>query len=319
MSVFYSPVFQETQFKSDGTLAVGYKIYTYAEGSSTPLTTYTTSLGNVAQANPINGAGGLNARGEPNNPIWLTGGLGYKFVFTTDADVLIRTIDNVRGVGDTTSTSGQYVTFGGTATYISATSFSLVGDQTSPFEVGRAVKLLTSGGTVYAKILTSAFTTLTTITINQASGALDTGLTGTSPAYGLISQNNNALPASTLKTATGSFTRVMTAASANVAVTGVGFKPKRVRFYMANSTPAATPHWSIGEDNGAFATCIFDTNQALAGSMSIDLNGSIRAQGTTGTQIGRVLTMDADGFTIAWTLSSTGAGITGTISYFAET
>jgi hypothetical protein len=192
MAVFYSPVFQETQFKSDATLAVGYNIYTYAEGSSTPLTTYTTSLGNVAQANPIV----LNARGEPNNPIWLTGGLGYKFVYTTDADVVIRTIDNVRGVGDSTSTSDQYVTFGGTATYISATSFSLIGDQTSTFEAGRAVKLLTSGGTVYAKISTSAFTTLTTITIQQASGSLDAGLTGTNPSYGLISNNNNALPTS---------------------------------------------------------------------------------------------------------------------------
>ena len=41
MAVFISQFFNEAQFKNDGTLAVGYKIYTYAEGSSTPLATYT--------------------------------------------------------------------------------------------------------------------------------------------------------------------------------------------------------------------------------------------------------------------------------------
>ena len=34
MAVFISQFFNEAQFKNDGTLAVGYKIYTYAEGLS---------------------------------------------------------------------------------------------------------------------------------------------------------------------------------------------------------------------------------------------------------------------------------------------
>ena len=71
MAVFISPFFNEAQFKNDGTLAVGYKLNTYAEGSSTPLATYTSSTGLTPQANPIV----LNARGEPPNPICLTGGL----------------------------------------------------------------------------------------------------------------------------------------------------------------------------------------------------------------------------------------------------
>lgn len=191
MAVFISPFFNEAQFKNDGTLAVGYKLNTYAEGSSTPLATYTSSTGLTPQANPIV----LNARGEPPNPIWLTGGLGYKFVFTTDADVVIRTIDNVRGVGDNTLTVSQWLSSGLVATYITPTIFSVVGDQVSVFHVGRAVQLLTSGGTVTAKIKTSVFTTVTTITIEDATGLLDVGLTGTIPSYSVLSNTNDSLPA----------------------------------------------------------------------------------------------------------------------------
>lgn len=190
MAFFISTFFNEAQFKNDGTLAVGYKIYTYAEGSSTPLATYTSSTGATPQANPIV----LNARGEPANPIWLTGGLGYKFVYMTDADVVIRTIDNVRGIGDNTLTVSQWVSSGLTATYISASSFSVVGDQTSAFHVGRAVQLLTSGGTVTAKIKTSAYTTLTTVTIEDATGNLDAGTSGTTPSLSILTNNPDALP-----------------------------------------------------------------------------------------------------------------------------
>lgn len=67
-------------------------IYTYNAGTTTPLTTYTTNLGNVAHSNPIV----LNSSGRvPTGEIWLTNGLGYKFVVEDASNVLIGTYDNV--------------------------------------------------------------------------------------------------------------------------------------------------------------------------------------------------------------------------------
>jgi hypothetical protein len=186
-----SPIFNETHFKSDGTLASGYKIYTYIADSDIAATTYTTEDGDVAQANPII----LNSRGELDNPIWLSDGVKYKFIFTNNSDVVIKTIDNVIGVSTPDSIQDQWVEFIGTATYISSTSFSVDGDQTSIFDKGRALKLLTSAGTVYANVSTSAYGALTTITVGQATGLLDTGLTGTKPSYGILSGTNPAIPA----------------------------------------------------------------------------------------------------------------------------
>ncbi len=186
-----SPIFNETHFKSDGTLASGYKIYTYIADSDIAATTYTTEDGDVAQANPII----LNARGELDNPIWLSDGVKYKFIFTSNTDVVIKTIDNIIGVSTPDAIQDQWIEFTGTATYISGTSFSVEGDQTSVFDKGRALRLLTSAGTVYANVSTSAFTTLTQINVGQATGLLDSGLTGTKPSYGVLSGINSALPA----------------------------------------------------------------------------------------------------------------------------
>jgi len=188
MSVNLSPIFNGTQFKSDGTLASGYKIYTYAEGSSTPLATYTTSLGDVPQANPIV----LNARGEPSSQIWLTSGAGYKLVLTTDLGAIVVTEDNIRGVNDTTSSVDQWLVSGLTPTYVGATQFTLVGDQTTAFHVGRRIKLLVSAGTIYGTITASAYGAVTTITVKTDSGAIDAGISSVS--VGLITATNGSLP-----------------------------------------------------------------------------------------------------------------------------
>ena len=77
---------------NNGLVLSGGKIYTYSAGTTTPLETYTTNLGTVAQANPII----LNASGRvPTGEIWLTTGYGYKFVVEDSNSVLIGTYDNV--------------------------------------------------------------------------------------------------------------------------------------------------------------------------------------------------------------------------------
>ena len=97
MSVYLSPIGGAGAqfFDNDGNVLSGGKIYTYIAGSSTPKTTYTTSAGNIAHANPIV----LDSAGRvPTGEIWLTAGL-YKFVINTSTDTLIATYDNISGIG----------------------------------------------------------------------------------------------------------------------------------------------------------------------------------------------------------------------------
>lgn len=69
---------------------------TYAAGSSTPTNTFTTNLGNVANANPIV----LGIDGRPPQEIWLTGGTAYKLLLTDSLLNTIGTYDNLYGIGD---------------------------------------------------------------------------------------------------------------------------------------------------------------------------------------------------------------------------
>lgn len=187
MSVKFSPWGNSQFVDSTGAPASGWKIYTYVAGSSTLATTYTTSAGNVAQSNPIV----LNSLGLPTTgQIWLTEGVSYKLVLTNAADVVQKTEDNLSGINDVSVSQDQWVS-GPTPTYISATSFSLVGDQTSTFQVGRRVKTTNSGGTIYSVISASAFGAVTTVTVVNDSGTLDSGLSAVS--YGLISSLNTSL------------------------------------------------------------------------------------------------------------------------------
>lgn len=187
MAVKLSPLFCDAQLDANGNAAVGFLLYTYVAASTTPQTTYQDSGGLTQHTNPIE----LNARGEPPAPIWLTAGVTYKFALKTAADVTVRTVDNVGGVNDTTSALDQWVS-GPAPTFISTTSFSLVGDQTAAFHVGRRVKTTNSGGTVYSTISVSAFGAVTTVTVVNDSGVLDSGLSAVS--YGLITNVNSSVP-----------------------------------------------------------------------------------------------------------------------------
>ena len=101
MAVFLSPVggVAAQFFTNTGAVLTGGKLYTYAAGTTTPLTSYTTSAGNVARTNPVvlDAAGRVPDGGE----IWITSA-AYKFVLKDSNDVLIATYDNIFGFGVTT-------------------------------------------------------------------------------------------------------------------------------------------------------------------------------------------------------------------------
>ena len=98
MAVFLSPVggVAAQFFTNTGAVLTGGKLYTYAAGTTTPLPSYTTSLGNVARTNPVvlDAAGRVPDGGE----IWITAAQ-YKFVLKDSNDVLIATYDNIYGIG----------------------------------------------------------------------------------------------------------------------------------------------------------------------------------------------------------------------------
>lgn len=71
-------------------------VYTSIAGGTTPAATYTTSAGNIQNANPIE----LNADGRFPSEVWLEEGVSYRFTLRDSADNLIGTYDNLRGVND---------------------------------------------------------------------------------------------------------------------------------------------------------------------------------------------------------------------------
>jgi hypothetical protein len=80
-------------FDNNGDPLSGGKIYTYAAGTTTPLTTYTSRDGLTPNANPII----LDAAGRTPQQIWSTEGLLYKYVVSDANNVQIRVWDNIGG------------------------------------------------------------------------------------------------------------------------------------------------------------------------------------------------------------------------------
>jgi hypothetical protein len=81
-------------FDANGNPLSGGKLYTYAAGTTTPATTYTSSSGATANANPII----LDSAGRPSEQIWLDSNAAYKFTLTNSLDVPVWTKDNVPGI-----------------------------------------------------------------------------------------------------------------------------------------------------------------------------------------------------------------------------
>lgn len=87
-------------FTNNGVILSGGKLYTYAAGTTTPASTYTSAAANAFNTNPIilDSAGRVPNSGE----IWLTNGSSYKFILKDSSDVLIATYDNIAGINDST-------------------------------------------------------------------------------------------------------------------------------------------------------------------------------------------------------------------------
>lgn len=246
MAYNLSPVLNEQQFDANGEPRAGALITTYLAGTLTAVTTYKTSTG-TAHTNPIQ----LDSSGNyPNGTqLWLLGGLTYKFVITDSDGSNSRTYDDISGIGDNPANADEWILYGATPTYVSATSFSVIGDQTNIFQVNRRVKSTNTGGTVYSTVSASAFLAgVTTVTVVNTSGVLDSGLSAVS--YGLLSATNPSIP----ETPTG--TALRTAASVTAARETL-LIPSVVRSYLSGfgmSTAGSSTTMSIAAGSATDST-----------------------------------------------------------------
>lgn len=188
--------FQSTWFvPGSATPANGAQLFFYTNLTTTKTTVYKDPAGSTAWSNPIVLDSGGNL---PNGAtIWIPTGITVTVVYapSNDSDPPTspyRTFDYITGMNDVGSQSGLEWISGPTPTFVSATSFTLAGDQTSNFQVGRRVRTSNTGGTIYSRITGSVFGALTTVTVVNDSGNLDAGLSAVS--YGLLAATNPSVP-----------------------------------------------------------------------------------------------------------------------------
>lgn len=197
MASFLSPIGNGgTPFMTQqGVVLAGGLIYTYLAGTTTPQATWTTPAQSVQNSNPIV----LNSAGLPPQEIWLQQGTAYKFVVQDSLGNTLQTLDNISGINDTSVSVSEWVASNLVSTFVSATQFTVTGNQTSVFPVGRRVQASVSAGTVYGTVKVVAFSSVTTVTVFWDSGALDSGLSNVS--YGLLSSAHSSTPPNSTATA----------------------------------------------------------------------------------------------------------------------
>lgn len=105
----------------------------------------------------------------------------------------------------------------------------------------------------------------------------------------------------------GTFSRDTAVASGTQAVTGIGFKPQVVLFFMGGDSAAGIASWGV--DNKTTVGCQFDINATTADAYDASTARSIFAnQGASVTYEGELLSLDLDGFTVNWTRQGATSG-----------
>jgi hypothetical protein len=150
-------------FTNTGAVLTGGKIYTYAAGTTTPAVAYTSSVGNVAWANPIvlDAAGRVSGSGE----IWITDGISYKFILRDSNDVLIATYDNITGI------NSNSVAFTNQQQIITATANQTVFNLSISYQVGtNSLSVFVDGVNQYGPGAQYAYTETDSDTVTFVSG-----------------------------------------------------------------------------------------------------------------------------------------------------
>jgi len=245
MSVNLSPIGNSEQFfDNNGIPLSGGLLYAYQAGSSTPLATYTTISGTVANANPIV----LNSSGRLDNEVWLTYGYFYKFVLQDSLGSLLGTYDNIYGIVGVQTAVGTTIPTGIISLWYGAIGSVPSGwylcdgangtpDLRDKFVVGAGstYSVAATGGTKDAIVVTHTHTATSTSTdsghthveqFNGGSAGIGNGISNSSVSVSPT--------ASSVSTATGNavITTTTTNASAGVSGTNANLPPYYALCYV---------------------------------------------------------------------------------------
>lgn len=191
------PAVHKTWFVEGGnTPASGGLLFTYVAGSSTKTTVYKDSAGAAQHTNPIVLDSGGNL---PNgSEIWIPTGVTIDVVFAPSNDTdppgsPYRTLNNLPGINDVSSSNAIEWLSGPSPTFISGTQFSLAGDQSNTFKNGRRIRTQNTGGTVYGRItsIVVAAGSTSVNTVGDGGSSLDSGLNAT--AYSILDPQNTSI------------------------------------------------------------------------------------------------------------------------------
>lgn len=179
-------------FKATGQPAANCNLHTYLANTLTDVTTWLDKDQITENSNPIL----LDSDGRCT--LWVEPGIYIDLVLKDELDVAeIDTFEDITGATSTVLQESEWVVTGLDATYVSATSFTLPGNQTSTFKVGRWVRAVEGASYKYGVIISSTFTSSTAVTIATDSSTLtpslttvDIGQLSPSPASGLYGSGN---------------------------------------------------------------------------------------------------------------------------------
>ena len=155
----------------------------------------------------------------------------------------------------------NWVAFSGTPTYVSATSFTVSGDQRSVFLESRRLKTTNTGGTVYSTVVSATYaTSQTTVVVSNDYGqSLDAGLSAIS--YGFVE--------------TGATSSIPVAVNAGSAASGsqyqmwIDYDGTNLKWSKDSDANSAT--WPITASNATLAaTATLATSATYGLSLSAD-------------------------------------------------
>lgn len=100
----------------------------------------------------------------------------------------------------------EWLNYGFTPTYISGTQFTVSGNRTSTYTVGRRVRAFVTAGTIYGTVTGSSYASVTTVTVTWDAGNLDSGLNEVD--VGILNPANSSVtlfPAITISNSNGAY------------------------------------------------------------------------------------------------------------------
>ena len=244
MSVNLSPIGNGVSFLGTTGLPLsGGKIYTYQAGSSTPLATYTTVNGTIANSNPII----LGTDGRTPSEIWLTYGYNYKFILQDSVGSTIATYDNLYGIlgtipaASSTLPTGMILLWSGSIGSIPSGYLLCDGTNSTPdlrdrfiIGAGSSYSVNQTGGSADAIVVSHTHTATSTVTDPGHFHSYNFPATGNSYGSnggGLI----NSGVATNTSTATTGLTVATTNATAGTSGTGANLPPYYALAYIMKS------------------------------------------------------------------------------------